>query len=246
MNILILEDEPRAAQRLIRLLKDVSPDSTVIEVIDSVLVARTRFKGHCEFDLVVSDIQLADGLSFEALDVLPNHIPIIFCTAFDQYALKAFETHSIDYLLKPIELSDLQRAFNKLNAHRPHLNDLMSDFRRLSKRFKERFVVKYGDKIRFFEVPDILCFFSDEKTTWILTKDLKRFIIDTSLDGIECQLDPDRFFRVNRKFIVSTNALNEISAWSNSRLRLSIEGMNDEIIIVARERVQDFRNWLDR
>lgn len=246
MNVLILEDEPRAAQRLTRLLNEVRPEAAVTEVIDSVQLAKKRFQETPNFNLVISDIQLSDGLSFEALDALPQHIPIIFCTAYDQYALKAFELHSIDYLLKPIEAADLLRALDKLNAQRADLNAFISDFRRISKRYKERFVVRYGDKLRFFEVKDVLCFFSEEKTSWILTKDLKRFIIDTTLEGLELQLDPDRFFRINRKFIVCTQALTEITTWSNSRLRLKIDGMDDELVVVARERVQEFRDWLDR
>ncbi|MBI1266875.1 MAG: response regulator [Cryomorphaceae bacterium] len=246
MNVLILEDEPRAAQRLSRLLSEVRPEAVVVDVIDSVQMAKKRFQEGCNFSLVISDIQLSDGLSFEALDALPQHIPIIFCTAYDQYALKAFELHSVDYLLKPIESADLLRALEKLNAQRSDLNAFISDFRRISKKYKERFVVRYGDKLRFFEVQDVLCFFSEEKTTWILTKDLKRYVFDTTLEGLEVQLDPDRFFRVNRKFIVCTQALAEITTWSNSRLRLKIEGMDDELVVVARERVQEFRDWLDR
>ena len=246
MNVLILEDEPRAAQRLSRLLSEVRPDAVVVDVLDSVQMAKKRFQEGCDFSLVISDIQLSDGLSFEALDALPQHIPIIFCTAYDQYALKAFELHSVDYLLKPIESADLLRALEKLNAQRSDLNAFISDFRRISKKYKERFVVRYGDKLRFFEVQDVLCFFSEEKTSLILTKDLKRYVIDTTLEGLEGQLDPDRFFRVNRKFIVCTQALAEITTWSNSRLRLKIEGMDDELVVVARERVQEFRDWLDR
>jgi DNA-binding LytR/AlgR family response regulator len=246
MTVLILEDEPRAAQRLTRLLNEVRPEAVVVDVLDSVQMAKKRFQEVCDFSLVISDIQLSDGLSFEALDDLPQHIPIIFCTAYDQYALKAFELHSVDYLLKPIESADLQRALQKLNAQRSDLNAFISDFRRISKKYKERFVVRYGDKLRFFEVQDVLCFFSEEKTSWILTKDLKRYVIDTTLEGLETQLDPDRFFRVNRKFIVCTQALAEITTWSNSRLRLKIEGMDDELVVVARERVQEFRDWLDR
>lgn len=246
MNVLILEDEPRAAQRLSRLLSEVRPEAVVVDVLDSVQMAKKRFQEGCDFSLVISDIQLSDGLSFEALDALPQHIPIIFCTAYDQYALKAFELHSVDYLLKPIESADLLRALEKLNAQRSDLNAFISDFRRISKKYKERFVVRYGDKLRFFEVQDVLCFFSEEKTSWILTKDLKRYVIDTTLEGLEAQLDPDRFFRVNRKFIVCTQALAEITTWSNSRLRLMIVGMDNELVVVARERVQEFRDWLDR
>lgn len=246
MKVIVLEDEPRAAARIQRLLQEVRPGAQILGVADSVTGAKALFHKHRDVELVLSDIQLADGLSFDALSLLPESVPIVFTTAFDQYALHAFKLHSIDYLLKPIEEEDLRRALDKLSIRSGSLEMLMQAFMQPAPVYKERFVVKSGDKIRFFSTNEIRIFFSEERTTWLVTDDKRRYMLDQTLEVVESQVDPGRFFRVNRKYLIAIDAIREIVTWSNSRLRLVAEGVEDDEIIVARERVQEFKQWLDR
>ncbi len=248
MNIVILEDETRAANRLQKIIKKLAPDMKILGVLESVREALDFFKTHHDISLVFADIQLADGLSFEVFNQLKPSFPIIFTTAYDQYAIEAFKTNGIDYLLKPIEQERLQQALNKLEAIRKPIAldqfaSLMSAMNKAS--FKNRFMIKIGDKIKSIEVETIKAFYSMEKATFLFTNEHRSYPIDYSLEQIEQLMNPEAFFKINRKFIVSHQACTDVLAWTNSRLRLKIEGL-DEQIIVARDRVADFKNWLDQ
>ncbi|NEW82251.1 MAG: response regulator transcription factor [Mariniphaga sp.] len=249
MKVIILEDESRAANLLERLLAKVAPNMQVIVKLESVRDGIKYLQNNPEPDLIFSDIQLADGLSFEIYRTINVRCPIIFTTAYDHYAIEAFETNGIDYLLKPIEEERLNKAIEKAKQFSPGLvlEKILAITNPVSgKNYKSRFMVKVADKIKSIPVEEIVAFFSQEKATFIHTIGSRTYCIDYALDQLEPMLDPDVYFRINRKYIVSIDACTNILAWTSSRLRLKIDGIEDNEIIVARERVQEFKNWLDR
>lgn len=249
MNIIILEDEIRAANHLERLLAKIAPEMKIVKRLDTVRNAVKFLQLNANVDLIFSDIQLADGLSFELFKQVPVNCPIIFTTAYDQYAIEAFKTNGIDYLLKPIEEERLNKAIEKVKKFNPSidLEKILSLVNRSAyKTYKFRFMVKSGDKIKTIPIGEILAFYSMEKATFLYTTSNRSFYLDYSLDQLELLIDPDIYFKINRKYIVSFQACNNILAWSNSRLQLRIEGISDKDVIVARERVNDFKKWLDR
>jgi len=248
MKVIILEDENRAASLLERLLAKVTPHMMVVAKLESIRDGVKYLRSNPEPDLIFSDIQLADGLSFEIYNQVAVRCPIIFTTAYDHYAIEAFKTNGIDYLLKPIEEERLTQAIEKARHFSPGLvlEKILSVTNQSSaKSYKSRFMVKVGDKIKSIPVEEIMVFYS-QKASFILTADKHTYCIDYTLDQLEPMLDPETYFRINRKYIVSINACTNILAWSNSRLRIKIEGTDDPDIIVARERVQEFKSWLDR
>lgn len=252
MRVLIIEDEPQAATRLTRLVAALQPDWEIADTLDSVKRSiEWLSKSSC--DLILMDIQLADGLSFEIFERIVVTAPVIFTTAYNEYALKAFKVNSIDYLLKPVDQAELQAALNKyhsLTRTTPGSEKMMESIRyamqMLTKKYKERFVIKVGEHLKSVEVGEILFFFSLEKTTFAQTVDGRKHILDFTLDQLDGLLDPARFFRVNRKYIVSVTAIKDMVSYTNSRLKLVLKTSDDDDVIVARERVQEFKNWLDR
>lgn len=249
MNVIILEDETRAANHLERLLLRVAPTMKILAKLESVRDAVKYLNTNPEPELIFSDIQLADGLSFEVYKQVNVKCPIIFTTAYDHYAIEAFQTNGIDYLLKPVEEERLQKAIEKARHFSPGivLEKLLAINRPAEeKAYKSRFMVKVGDKIKSVPVEEILVFYSQEKASFIRTTDAHTYCIDYALDQLEPMLDPENYFRINRKYIVAIGACTNILAWTNSRLRLKIDGIDDPDIIVARERVQEFKMWLDR
>lgn len=249
MKVLIIEDESRAANHLERLLLELEPELQIIQKLESVRKALEFLKTKPEIDLIFADIQLGDGLSFEIFKTASVSCPIIFTTAFDQYAIEAFKTNGIDYLLKPIEEKRLQQALAKVKQFSPVINlqqlaALMQP--QSQKATKTRFLVKAGDRIKTIPIEDIRAFYSQEKSTFILTHEKRSYAIDYSLDDVMEKLDDRLYFRINRKYIVSIDACTQMVAHTNSRLKLSIPGLEHDEIVVAREKVQDFKNWLDR
>lgn len=248
MRALILEDENRAVNHLKRLIRGVAPEMDIYAVFETVRDAVAHLKNEEHPDLIFSDVQLADGISFEIFSKVHIECPIIFTTAYDTYAIEAFNANGIDYLLKPIEEERLQKAIKKaqhLSSNRKLENLLKINVDKESKRLKSRFMVKVGEKIRTIMVEDILAFYSFEKTTYLYTSKQRNYIIDYSLEELESMLDDTRFFKINRKYIVSIEACAQIIAWSNSRLKIDIKGIDDHKIVVARERVREFKAWLD-
>jgi DNA-binding LytR/AlgR family response regulator len=249
MNVIILEDETRAANLLERLIQKVAPEMQVIAKLESVRDAVPFLTAHSDIELIFSDVQLADGLSFEIFGQVQVKCPIIFTTAYDHYAIEAFKTNGIDYLLKPVEEERLRRAIEKTKLFSPSF--ALEKFLLLgnavsAKTYKTRFMVKVGDKIKSIPIEEVLAFYSLEKATYIHTTNNRNYCIDYSIDQLETILDPALCFRINRKYIVSIQACTQILAWTNSRLCLKIDGIKDDDIIVARERVSDFKAWLDR
>jgi len=249
MKVLIIEDEVRAANHLERMLNKVAPEMEVIARLESVRDSLEFLSKKPDIGLVFSDIQLADGLSFEIFTRVKISCPIIFTTAWDHYAIEAFKTNGIDYLLKPVEEIRLLQAIEKARQFSPlpMLEQLLAmSSAKQAKTYKSRFLIKIGDKIKSVPVEEITAFYSLEKATYLHTSGNRSYCIDFALDQLETMLDPELYFRINRKYIVSHGACSNITAWSNSRLKLKIEGIDDQEIIVARERIQEFREWLDR
>ena len=248
MKVIILEDENRAVNHLQRLIKLVAPEMEVLAVFDTVRDAVSYLEQNPSIDLIFSDVQLADGISFEIFSKVKVKSPIIFTTAYDSYAIEAFSTNGIDYLLKPIEEERLRKAIEKARQFttRIDLESLLNLRVGAGQRqTKSRFMVKVGEKIKTITVEEILVFYSFEKTTFIHTIAHRNYIIDYSLEELESMLDREHFFKINRKYIVSIDACSQIIAWSNNRLKIDIEGIDDQKIVVARERVRDFKLWLD-
>lgn len=246
-NIVIVEDEKPAARRLERLLKNLNID--VLTQLNSVEAAIKWFKTHPEVDLIFLDIQLSDGLSFEIFESVDIQASIIFTTAYDEYALRAFKLNSIDYLLKPIDSDELKNAIKKyrnFNQTRKidasFIKSLMQEHNEQI-RTKNRFAVKVGDHIKTFNTEDIAGFYSEYKATSLLTKNGKSYVMDESLNQLEVQLPKAQFFRVNRSHIVNFDAIQDIVAFSSSRLKIVLQNC-DHKIIVSRERVSDFKTWL--
>lgn len=252
MDILIVEDEPHAAQRLQMLASELIPNANILARIDTVKKAVEWLKSNSP-QLIFMDIQLADGLSFHIFEQVKVESPVIFTTAYDEYALRAFKVNSIDYILKPVDKEELHAALQKLKnlsgdtvRQEAILGNIAQALELLHKRYKTRFVVKVGEHLRTIDVDTILYFFSQDRTTFSVTDDNRNHVLDYTLEQLEDMLDPDAFFRINRKYLVRSSVIKDIISYTNSRLKLVLKGSTDKDIIVARERVQQFKEWLDK
>ncbi len=251
MNVIIIEDEKPAARRLNRMLGAL--DIKVQQMLHSVEESLNWLQNNEHPDLIFLDIQLSDGLSFEIFEEIEVKSAIIFTTAYDEYALKAFKLNSIDYLLKPIDDDELAAAVHQFKEQQPSQSDVqvnLDDIRKLlvnpvDRKFKKRLSIKVGQHIKIVHINEIECFYSENKATYIHTSENRNYLLDNSLENWQEQLDPEQFFRVNRTFIVHINAIKDIVAYSNSRLKLILHSYNEQEIIVSRERVKDFKNWID-
>ncbi len=251
MKILIIEDEDPAAKRLVKMLKEMEPDVTVPENIVSVSSAIRWFKENEQPDLVFSDIQLSDGISFDIFKAVEVSCPIIFITAFDQYAIEAFKVNSIDYLLKPIKKEDLENAlakFKKLKAAPAtpaiDINKLLQSFNPAGSDYKKRFVVRYGEHIKTINIEEVVYFYTEDKINFLATKEGRRFTIDFNLDALESMLDPKVFFRINRQYIIAIYSIGEMFAYSKSRVLIKLNPPAKHETIVSTERSADFKHWL--
>jgi DNA-binding LytR/AlgR family response regulator len=249
MNILVIEDERPAATRIVNLIKELLPSAKIFGHLDSIEDSIKWLHSNPAPDLILSDIELADGQSFEIFKQVDIVSPIIFTTAYDQYAIKAFKLNSIDYLLKPIDPDELALAIEKYeNQNKPatiNIQMLQSMMQSQQKHYKERFMVKVGEKIHSVPTKDISFFYSAEKATFIQTKEKRKYLIDYTLDQLESEIDPKIFFRLNRKYIASLDAIDEIITYSNSRLKINLKDCGDQDILVSREKVTAFKLWLD-
>lgn len=252
MNIIIIEDEKPAARLLQRKLQKI--DIVVETMLHSVEEAIIWFQKNEHPDLIFLDIQLSDGLSFEIFEKVNIKSAVIFTTAYDEYALKAFKLNSIDYLLKPIDDLDLETAYLKFKSSvKQSSPNVPMDFDAIRKMFsapyqnqyKTKFTIKIGQQLKIIFLADVVCFYSENKGTYIHTTENRNYLLDETLETLELDLDPKDFFRVNRKFIIALNGIKEILIHSNSRLKVILQGYQGEEIIVARERVAEFKNWLN-
>ncbi len=249
MKAIIIEDEKPAARRLLKLLSNYDLD--IVTTLHSLNDAKNWLSSNTHPDLIFLDIQLSDGLSFELFKDQNISSAIIFTTAYDEYALKAFKLNSIDYLLKPIDKEELKSAIQKFkDQHKSvsfNYDDLQSIFNQKTEEnnYKERFTVKVGEHLKVFEINEIDCFLSQHKTSYLLTKGGREYPLEKSLEELESLLSPKLFFRINRAYIIHIKAIKDIISYSNSRLRVVLNQEIDEVLIVSRERVKDFKAWLE-
>ena len=251
LNVLIIEDEEPAAKRLRKMLLEIAPETTVLENIVSVSSALKWFSENPSPDLIISDIQLSDGLSFEIYKKIDLACPVIFTTAYDQYAIEAFKVNSIDYLLKPIKKEELENAVNKYKkinqanvAPLVDINKLLQSFNPTGKEYKNRFVVRYGEHIKTINIEEVVYFYTEDKVNFLCTKDSRRFVIDFNLDTLESTLDPKSFFRINRQYIIGIHSIAEMLAYSKSRVLIKLNPPAKHETIVSTERSSDFKHWL--
>lgn len=250
MKAVIVEDELVASQNLARLVGMVSPDIEIIAALQSVEESIEWFSINPTPDLVFMDIHLADGPSFAIFDKVKIKCPIIFTTAYNEYALKAFEVNSIDYLLKPITKSDLERAISKYkdltfpkNDNSEMLTNMIAMLSEKKNVYKSHFLIPYKDKLLPLTIKDIAYFYSENKMAKITTFDQKNYHLDSSLEEIMSQLDPAKFFRANRQYIVAHKAIKDISFWFGNKLSVNLLIPTPEKIIVSKARVPDFKRW---
>ena len=251
IRTLIIEDEQPAASRLEKLLKEVEPGVRVVDVIDSIESAVKWFETNDPPDLLMLDIQLADGLSFEIFKRVRINSFVIFTTAYDEYAIRAFELNSIDYLLKPVDRNRLQKSLEKyhqLSGHSQQLNmeTLLEAIEGRKSMYKKRFAVNIGSKIISVETRLVAYFYSLEKSTYLCTFDNRHYPLDFSLEHLEQLLDPDMFFRINRKVIIQFTSIEKIHILSRSRVKLEVRPPPAEDMLVSTARTHAFRVWLDR
>jgi DNA-binding LytR/AlgR family response regulator len=251
MDVLIIEDEKPAARRLKRMLTVLGIE--VQQMLHSVEESLNWLKNNKHPDLIFLDIQLSDGLSFEIFEEIEVKSAIIFTTAYDEYALKAFKLNSIDYLLKPLDEDELKFAVDMFKEKQPKQTNVQVDLDTIRKllinpvdrKFKKRITIKIGQHIKIINIDAVECFYSENKSTYIYTLENRNHLLDFSLEHWQEQLNPEQFFRVNRTFIVHINSIKDIIAYSNSRLKLVLNSFAEAEIVVSRERVKDFKRWIE-
>lgn len=252
MKAIIIEDEPSAAKRLKKLLLNIDAQIEILKIIDSVESAIEYLSDRPLMDIIFLDVQLSDGLCFEIFDVVKIDCPVIFTTAYDEYAIRAFELNSVYYLLKPVNQSDLEKGLkkfyeikgNRQSVMEENLNALIHHYRKPE--YKTRLLIKTGESLYPVRCRGIRYILIDSQIVNIVTESNRRFIVDYSMDELEDMLDPKHFFRINRQMIMSFDAIKSIHTYFNSRLVLKIDPYLDKDVIVSREKVLDFKKWLDR
>lgn len=250
MKVLIIEDEEAAAKRLAKLIKEIIPDVEILEILDSIEDAVEWFNSNPAPDIVLMDIHLADGSSFKIFEKVELKSPVIFITAYDQYAIQAFKVNSIDYLLKPIKRPELEQAINKFRDIKKYTGFAI-DYQKLAstikneKGFQKRFVIKVGQSLKAVEASEIAYIYTDNKITFVCTFDKKRLPSDHSIDKLEEQLDPEQFFRINRQYLVNIKAINEMVQYSKGRVKLKLQPKAPEDPVVSVIRSPHFKQWLE-
>ncbi|MFN8438842.1 MAG: LytTR family DNA-binding domain-containing protein [Cytophagales bacterium] len=247
MKILILEDEHWAYEKLSNMIKEIEASAHILAVQESIQDTISWLKNNAMPDLIFSDIHLADGSSFLIFEQIPITCPIIFTTAYDEYALKAFSVNSIDYLLKPINKEELSRALNKYknqNQSVTTLNAVLNNLLSTQKNYKERFLVKYADKLISIPTTEVDYFVSEDKYVMLYQKS-KKYPIDFTIEELENLLNPNRFHKLNRKMITNINAIDKIHSHLNGKIKVEVSPSYSEEIFVSREKAQEFKNWLD-
>ena len=251
MNVIIIEDEKPSARRLQRMLKALGIEAEIM--LHSVEESMAWFNNNEHPDLIFLDIQLSDGLSFEIFEAIDIKSAVIFTTAYDEYALQAFKLNSIDYLLKPIDDDDLATAVEKYKVRLPQKQSVTLDFNDIKnllvnpieREYKKRFSVKVGQHLKLINIEDIECIYSENKGTYAFTNEGRNYLLDATLDQLENDLEPGMFFRISRKFYININSIKDMVSYTNSRLQIKLNRFNEQNIIVARERVKDFKTWLE-
>jgi DNA-binding LytR/AlgR family response regulator len=250
-KILIIEDERLAAEKLERMVAKLRPDWTVLGPVETVEHAVKWLASNPAPDLILMDIQLADGISFEIFEQVQVKSPVIFTTAFDEYAIKAFKVNSIDYLLKPIDPDAMETALKKFerisSSLRPDHKVIEQTFRQIAQTSKTRFLVKVGANYNSVLTREIEMFYIRERSVFIRTFQGKTYDVDYSLEQLQQMVDPDLFFRINRNVMINIEAVSKLVVYSSNRLKLvNHSGFNADELIVSRDKVSDFKRWMDR
>jgi DNA-binding LytR/AlgR family response regulator len=254
MRVLIIEDEAPAARRLQKLLKESGYDIEVLAEIESIEQAVRWLESNTAPDLILMDIELADGLSFEIFSQTVIYTPVIFTTAYDEYALQAFKVQSIDYLLKPIDIQELKRSLAKFSDLKQHfssaspqfdLSSLMQAFQNPTKEYKSRFLVKLGDRLIPVATNEVAYFQAEEKIVVLVTIENKKFAVDYSLDWLEQELNPKEFYRLNRQYITHLQAIKGIHQYFNGKLKINLQPDTKSEVTVSREKSAEFKRWLE-
>jgi DNA-binding LytR/AlgR family response regulator len=260
MKILIVEDEELAVKKIKKTLNEVDAASDVVGVTDSILATTHWLENNPTPDLILMDIELSDGQSFEIFNRVPVKSAVIFTTSYDEYALKAFKVNSIDYLLKPIQKEDLEAALHKYaemkRMYAPsgkseielNMDSLVKELQQKlqPKEYRKRFLVKHGQKLVSIEIEEIAYFFSDGRLNFFKTYDNRKFVVDYTMDELEDMLNPERYFRISRSYYVSVNSIDQIHDYFGNRLLLNLKPALDKEAIVSREKVTDFKKWMGK
>ena len=249
-NVLVIEDEEAAVRRISKMVLEVMPGLNILPALASIATAINWLKNNPAPDLIISDIHLADGQSFEIFKQVQVPSPIIFTTAYDQYALEAFKVNSIDYLLKPIKKEELQRALQKfinLTTTVPPIDftKLLQTLNNAKPAYKDRFAVRYGEHNKTIETLEVAYFYTENKVNFLVTKESKRYVTDHNLDQLETLLDPKQFFRINRQFIIAFHSITEMLSYSKSRVLIKLNPPCKHETIVSAERSAHFKTWID-
>lgn len=246
MNIVIIEDEMPAYKRLQKLVEETIPGASIVAHHDSVQSAREWLEQNPQPDLMFLDIHLADGSAFDLLKMVKVSCPLIFTTAFDQYAIEAFKTNSIGYLLKPVKKEELKEALSKLDEYKTMFSKqgeaLVNTM--IQQDFKKRFVIRFGEHIKTLAVEDIAYCYSENKATYARTHEGRTYPMDYNLDALETMLDPEHFFRINRQYLICLKAIEEMKTYSKARVIVTLKPIVKEQPVVSSERSADFKQWL--
>jgi two-component system response regulator LytT len=256
MKILIVEDEELAVKKLQKTLFGIDKMAEIVGVTDSIHTTVEYLKNNPPPDLILMDIELADGQSFEVFNLINVKGPVIFITSYDEYALKAFKVNSVDYLLKPVQKEELEAALNKYKQLKTSgngkdnsdINNLIKELQNKlqPKEFRKRFLVKQAQKLVSIEVDDIAYFYSDGRLNFFKTTDNRKFVVDYTMDELSDMLDPDRYFRISRSFYVSIDSIDQIHDYFGNRLLINLKPALDKEALVSREKVMDFKKWMGK
>lgn len=250
MRVIIIEDEVPAANRLVKMLQSISDEIDVIKKIDSVEASVKYFQSSDPVDLIFMDIQLADGLSFDIFQQVNVTAPVIFTTAFDQYTLKAFKVNSIDYLLKPIDEKELEQAVDKYrrlynkkeNSFSDKILKLVQEMN--TSRYKERLLIKRGQQLSYLKIESTAYCYAEGKLCYAVDFNNNKYLLENNLSQLEEQLQPNKFYRINRQLLVNIEAVSKVHTWIGGRLKLEIMPSIKADTVVSRERVNGFKEWL--
>lgn len=250
MRIFIVEDEELAVKKLQKTLSIVKPDVLIAGTADSIKEAIEWLNNNPEPDLILMDIELSDGQSFEIFNLTEVKSPVIFTTSYDEFALKAFKVNSLDYLLKPIQKEELKAALDKFEKLKPAVNidSIVKELQQnlLPKEYRKRFLVKHGQKLVSIEISEVAFFYSDGRLNFFKTIDNRKFVVDYTMDELEDMLNPVDYFRISRSFYVSINSIEKIDDYFGNRLILSLKPSVEKDALVSREKVTDFKKWMGK
>lgn len=256
LNLLIVEDEELAARKLNKMVLELEPNMCCLAITDSIAGTVSWLKENGLPDLILMDIELADGQSFEIFSRVDVRCPVIFTTAYDEFALKAFKVNSVDYLLKPVKPEELRTALEKFRSLRQsqisegatqqNIGKLIETLvaQQQGTQYRERFLVRSGQRLMPVSSDAIAYFFTEDKLVFLRTCDNRKFVLDYTLDELEHQLDPRRFFRANRQFILNSYCIEEVHTWFNGKLKVNVRPKTEEEVIVSREKAGDFKAWM--